>query len=243
MNWLFNWRGDLDLPRVLAAVAVLLVLGLLCGLLLGGWAGARLGLENGEENRNLREQLASLQAAADEMRQLHTNSETRAMVDAAALELVRKELVQLQQEIADLDQGIRFYRSLMTPAELEQGLGIRGVDVIASSDGIRLQFRVIVQQRARKHENLEGSLRVELHGTLNEEEQMLELSQLSRQVPSADIRLRFKYFQAIDGELVLPEGFRPDRWRLVATARTPRRTEVIEEFPWQIQERPSHVGQ
>jgi hypothetical protein len=151
--------------------------------------------------------------------------------------------VQQQQEIADLDQGIRFYRSLMTPAELEQGLGIRGVDVIASSDGVRLQFRVIVQQRARKHENLEGSLRVELHGTLDEEEQVLELSQLSRQVPNADIRLRFKYFQTIDGELVLPEGFRPDRWRLLATARKPRAMEVIEEFPWQLQERQSHVGQ
>ena len=40
----------------------------------------------------------------------------------------------------------------------------------------------------------------------------------------------------------LPEGFEPVSINVVATATTPRKTEVREQFPWQVKERFTHVG-
>ncbi len=45
-----------------------------------------------------------------------------------------------------------------------------------------------------------------------------------------------------EGELELPEGFQPGSVNLVATASSPRKAEVRVQFPWQLQERFTHVG-
>ena len=46
----------------------------------------------------------------------------------------------------------------------------------------------------------------------------------------------------IKGLLTLPEGFEPEGVRIVATARSPRRMEATGDYPWQVQERFTHVG-
>ena len=131
----------------------------------------------------------------------------------------------------------------MAPGEAEEGLSVRGIDLIEGVESGRYQFRILVQQSARKHELLTGSLRVELQGLRNGEPASHELSSLSAQVPKPDIRLRFKYFQAIDGELDLPVGFVPRKMIAYAKSAKPRKVEVRKEFPWSVQEKLSHVGQ
>ena len=49
-----------------------------------------------------------------------------------------------------------------------------------------------------------------------------------------DIRLRFKYFQNIEGELALPEGFQPDRIQIAAVATEPVSKRINEDFGWVV---------
>lgn len=228
--------------RGLLAVAIL-VAAFLIGLLSGDYNSYRILWSMRDENVELKEQLVVQTRQLEALQQWQADNSTRAEIDTAALELVRQELAAQQEMIAELDRGIRFYKSLMAPGELAEGLNLRSIDLIAGEVPGRFQFRVLVQQSARKHELLTGTINVSLVGLSEGKTAEFDLSELSEEVPKADIRLRFKYFQAIDGELELPAGFTPQLVRVSAKSTKPRRSQVSEEFPWSVQEKLSHVGQ
>jgi hypothetical protein len=221
---------------------VILVVVFLIGLVGGGFSGYQMLWSVAAENAELKERVIVQARLLEELQQWQADNSTRGEVDSATLELVRQELASQQEMIAELDRGIRFYKSLMAPGELAEGLNVRSVDLMAGELPGRYQFRVLVQQSARKHELLTGTLNVRLLGSSDGAAVEFDLSELSAEVPKADIRLRFKYFQAIDGEMELPAGFIPKLVRVSAKSTKPRRSEISEEFPWSVQEKLSHVG-
>ena len=46
------------------------------------------------------------------------------------------------------------------------------------------------------------------------------------------IRLRFKYFQNVEGEIVVPDGFVPEKIEISAVAEAPVAKRVDQEFEW-----------
>lgn len=201
------------------------------GALVGAWGNLYLGLESAWENRQLRGQIVSQARQLEQLRQWKSDAETRRQIDRAALEMVRNELAEQQEMITELEKGVHFYRSLMAPGELAEGLSVHSIDLKPGVDDT-YQFRILVQQSSRKHQLLTGNMKVLVHGELKGEHIAYNLSDLSEQVPEADIRLRFKYFQAIDGELKLPEGFSPTVVSTTARSNKPKRAVVQKDFPW-----------
>ena len=131
----------------------------------------------------------------------------------------------------------------MAPEEQAEGLTISTFDGVPGTHEGHYQFRILVQQSARRHNLVSGTLKVNLVGTRGGAEEVIELSKLTEDVPSSDIRLRFKYFQAIDGDLDIPEGFIPLRFEVVAKSSKPKKAQVTKTFPWSVQEKLTHVGQ
>ncbi len=235
-----------DDPRLRRRRTVFLFVGAICvflaGLLFGAWGEVNFGLESTLENKRLRQTVVDQARRLDSLRQELSNIETRHDIDAAALELVRQQLAGQQEAIAELEKGIQFYRGLMAPGEVADGVSVHSIDLRSDRTNERLQFRVLVQQNSRKHELLTGKLQIFIEGLQNDLTVRYDLSELSEQVPNAEIRLRFKYFQAIDGELRLPEGFVPETVITRTESTKPKRTVAEQEFPWSTQERISHVG-
>ena len=163
-------------------------------------------------------------------------------LDSSALELVRKEITSQKDQIAKLEEGLRFYKGLMAPEEIAQGLSLRPLELMASEKSRHFVFRLIAQQEALKHPTLKGSLSIELFGRRGGEEASYSLADLSEDIEGNTITLRFRYFQSIEGELVLPDGFDPEGFRVIARASSPRKVELREQFPWEVQERFSYVG-
>ena len=171
---------------------------------------------------------------------------TRHEVDRRALELVRQEMSAQQNQIEGLEEGLGFYRSLITPGEVTRtGLVLREVEVVAAEGGRDFRYQIVVQQEAGKHEMLKGRLSVMVFGLQGGERVEYSLAELGEEGEQSEgdaFQLRFRYFQAVVGEITLPEGFEPLGLTVVASSRTPRKLEVQEEFPWQVQERFTHVG-
>ena len=167
---------------------------------------------------------------------------TRHEMDRKALEMVRQELAAQKERIAELGEGLRFYTSLMAPGEIANGLSLRNIELVAREEPGRYAYRIVVQQEARKHPLLKGELSVEVFGLLGEEQLSYPLAELSDDFGDGAVQLRFRYFQAIEGELVLPAGFEPQGVNVVASSSTPRKAEVRKRYPWQLQERFTHVG-
>jgi hypothetical protein len=130
----------------------------------------------------------------------------------------------------------------MAPAEIARGLSLRPIELVARDVPGHYAYRIVAQQEARKHSPLRGELTAEVFGILDEQQVSYPLAELSDDLDEQVVLLRFRYFQAIEGELILPDGFEPKGVSLVASASAPRKKEVRERFPWQLQESFTHVG-
>ena len=222
------------------ALGAVLVLG--AGFYLGQSAAYNgMGIDT-ESYRDMQLELPRTQEELTAVRGELDIERTRHEMDRRALEMVRQELASQKERIADQEEGLRFYKSLMAPEEIANGLSLRMIELIATEQPQRFAFRIVVQQEARKHELLKGELYAEVSGVLDENPMTYPLSQLSDDLDDGVLALRFRYFQAIEGELVLPEGFEPTGVSVVATASKPRKAEAREQYPWQLQERFTHVG-
>ncbi len=227
---------------------VVLALTLAAALVLG--AGFVLGRQAafsgvGIDPLRYRAQGEALQAAQAEQAELSRQLGVlvaRHEVDRTALELVRQELAGQREQIAGLEEGIRFYRSLMAPGEIAQGFSLRKIELVAREEPGRYGFRIVAQQEARKHTPLQGELYAEVSGQQAGEPRSYPLAELSADLESTILPLRFRYFQSIEGVLVLPEGFEPQAVSVVATLSSPNKAEAREQYPWQVQEKFTHVG-
>ncbi len=163
-------------------------------------------------------------------------------LDVATLEIVRKEIAAQKDQISQLEEGLQFYKSLMAPEVIAQGLSLRKLELLATDDADRFVFRLVAQQEALKHPLLKGSLSVELFGDWDGDEISYPLSKLSDDFEASNVVLRFRYFQAVEGELKIPPGFEPRSFTVIAKTSSPHSVEIREEFPWQVQERFTYVG-
>jgi Family of unknown function (DUF6776) len=168
-------------------------------------------------------------------------AQTRNAVDEAALEILRSEIAANKEEMAALEEGLLFYKGLMAPGDITQGLSLREIELVAREEG-HFSFRIVAQQEARTHNTIKGELSAEVYGLQNSEQVSYPLAELSDDIEDNAITLRFRYFQSIEGVLVLPQDFEPLGIRVVARATSPRKAEVSEEFAWRVKERFTHVG-
>ena len=227
-----NWYWHL-----LGVVALLFGIGFLSGIWFSVSQG--IGIQDPDELR-----LRELQQEVENLHQWREDYRTRREVNAKALELVRGELASQHETIAELERDLYIYKSLAAPADLAEGLHIHSVEFTRNGQSDRYQFRVLVQQQSvRKNRTMTGTLRVQLVGHRNGKETKYHLARLSKEVSRNDIRLRFRYFQEIKGELKLPDGFVPQFVRASAKSTAPLKSEDDEEYPWAVQERIGYVRQ
>jgi hypothetical protein len=231
------------LGRQRLLLAVLISLGFVVAAFYIGERAAYSGMGlNPELYRAMKTQLPELQAQLVVAEARLEVQSTQNQMGQQALEMVRRDLADQKEQIASLEEGLQFYRSLMAPGEIAQGLSLRPLELVALDSPGYYSYRIVAQQEARKHSQLKGELSAEVIGVLAGQQVSYLLAELSSDIEGSEIALRFRYFQSIDGELSLPEGFEPRSVSLVATATAPRKMEVREQYPWQVTEKFTHVG-
>lgn len=203
---------------------------------IGNLKGFRVQGQAIAERDQLRAELQTRLSEADTLSQQVANLSLASEVDQASSEGVRQEVIELKGEIAALQEDISFYRSLMAPNENQRGLTIGSVEVISTGAPRQYDFKVVVQQLATSHQLLNGSLNINIIGRENGVVQVIPIKDLSQQINVEDIRLRFKYFQSVEGLVELPFGFTPERIELMARSTGKNATEVEKKFGWLVQE-------
>ena len=219
-------------------------LGVICLVLIGiagsfyighieGMAGQEKALDDVSRLKNLLDQS---QKEVKELRQSVTNVELGAEVDRQANEEVRQQVIDLKEQIASLQEENGFYKGLMAPSESRKGLTIGAVEILNTDRSRAFRYKVVMQQLATNHILLNGNLKFTIIGRVNELEKQYSLAEVSEQYKGESIKLRFKYFQTIAGELTLPEGFEPEGIELVAQSTGKNATTVKKRFGWLVQE-------
>lgn len=227
--------------KLVFALAVLWVVTLVAGIGLGRhWAEARVA--NTELIERLQSERAATDAALATARGDLEMQRTRHEVDKHALELLRSEMAAEKLHTAELEEGLSFYRSMVVSDDTAKGLRLRKPELVPGDNPGRVRYRIFVQHKDRDYDMVEGRLSVEVSGSIGDREVTYPLAELSADFDEKAATLQFRYFQAIEGEITLPDGFEPRQMKVSARAAKPSAMEVREQFPWTLQERFINVG-
>ena len=212
----------------------LLAIALAAGGVLYGYQQARQDHQRViEEWTQLQEQLHQQQEELEKLRQQSTNSEVGSAVDRQALEELRKQILQLNDQISELTESNNFYRQLIDPSTYTKGLAIGSWEVFGSKIPNHFRYKLLVQQFSGDHHTLTGKINVTFSGKQGGTLHNYALSELSPQQKSIDIPLKLRYYQAVEGDLILPPGFEPERVD-VAVLKSGAEQPLAQGFGWVV---------
>lgn len=224
-------------PAYKAGMVVSLIL-FSAGLL---WLTYDLGLGDGldlkeqivRESSVIKEELIKRDADITDLRRKLVDYELGGKIDSQATEVVRKEIESLKNQVTELNEEIRFYQGVMLPKMGDKGLRIESLNITPTDEPNRIKYSLLLTQVVDKHGFVRGGVEIKLLGSQGENQKELTFTELT-EGNTKKIGFNFKYFQNLDGELVIPAGFLPKEVMVVAKS-SGRRSQTLErKFEWTL---------
>lgn len=205
------------------------------GALFGYTTGDRLQTEQQRERDELEEAVGSLQQENEDLRRALALAQRQSEVDQGAAQEVAGDLSSLQARIARLEGDLAYYRLVVEEQTGSTGLTISRFDLQPTGREEARRYKLVLrQQDADGDTYLEGHVEVTLVGKRNGQPVRVPLKDVSAEQEEEAIRLRFKYFQNVEGEIVVPEGFEPVKLEVSAVADSPVAKRVYQELDWGV---------
>jgi hypothetical protein len=222
-----------------SAVIVTVIVAVAClsywsGTYRAGQLAALSGADKAERSREsdaCREQL-------EECRQQTVNLSKGAEIDAAVLAQTRTEVAQGRARMARLEQDVTLYRSLVEGSVRTAGVSVHSLDIarVAGDEGRRYRYRLTFIQRAERQIEVQGFASVSVSGTRDGKALSIGLPGPDARQSGNRVPLRFVYFQTLEGDFSLPEGFQPLQVRVRAEIRKGKPPQAERTFDWTVVE-------
>ena len=195
---------------LLIKLCILLVLGITCWGIFeyGRNRGGFDHLQARKDVEALVEQISILDARVDELMSENAHLASSSEIDATASKQVSEKLSQLNDEMLELKEELVFYRSLLSPTELQPGLQILGVQMIKDGSSNAYNYKIVLTQRHNGNQLATGDVNVQVSGLQSGKAMQLDLAEVTASSGN-EMSFRFKNFQSLEGRLVLPENFQP----------------------------------
>jgi hypothetical protein len=176
--------------------------------------------------------------ATGEVRQLRekiARLETGDKVKAEAYRQVEDQLIGLQTRILEQQEDLAFYRGIVS-ADQQAGLRVQDFELSAGSDTASYVLHLVLAQAIRNDKRVSGHVELSVEGSRSGEPVTMSLADL---VSGGDgenrIEYSFRYFQNLQTDLVLPEGFAPVRVVVRLKPKGKGAKVVEKEFDWPVQ--------
>ncbi|RMG57826.1 MAG: hypothetical protein D6717_04105 [Gammaproteobacteria bacterium] len=201
-----------------------------------GWGLFRLGFRlSGFEELAAEKQIHSLSERVDflegENRRLNRElayQRQSAAIEHKALDEVRRALETAEAENLRLKEELSFYRSIVSPSAMRPGLHIQSLQLEKGAGKGEYHYRLVLTLVRGNNRVAKGRARLTVLGTHQGRPATVEVG------GSEALKFSFRYFQRLEGDLKLPEGFEPHAVRVVATPSVKRLEATEHEFPWQV---------
>jgi hypothetical protein len=216
--------------RVARVVAIIAIIA-------GGWLTFDYGRQRaGYDSQAAEARQKMLQAELEELR--GQNEELRgqnailvqaADVDRKAYAEVDESLKDLQDEVLELKQEVDFYRGIVSPKGGE-GLRVQEFSMVRNGESQSYRYKLVLSQFVKRRSYVKGYVQLTFHGMRGSLQKVLKLGDVSEDGNS--LVFRFKYFQELAGDIVLPEDFEPLRVELLAVPQSRGVKTIKRMFSW-----------
>lgn len=195
------------------------------------WASGRAAPELAEARATVHAQAAQIEADAAALRELRQEVATLRRSDqisrAANIEL-QSSLAEREEEVSGLRADIDFYERLVGATGQRRGLSVHDA-VFAPENGGSWRYTITLTQNLNRGAISKGELRMTLEGVVGGRMRKLSWTELRQAADGVGQPFSFRYFQQLEGSVVLPAGFTPQRVRVQLRADG---ATVDQDFPW-----------
>ncbi|ABV86311.1 DUF6776 family protein [Shewanella pealeana] len=129
----------------------------------------------------------------------------------------------------ELERELAFYRSVMAPENIADGVAINGLELEPSLEPRQYRIKLVLTQLEKRKRSLAGRSEITFVGLQDGKTVSLKLSDLT----DASFKFKFRYFQVLEGEFTLPEGFSLSRVKakvIVPTSRWTKGSQTEQEY-------------
>jgi hypothetical protein len=211
------------MSRIVKVLVVLMV-----GAIIGYFVGNRQELA---QSSLLTVQQETLERQSKAIGQLKTDlgiKETLLATQKAAFEQLQLTLKDQEAQVQEQKRQLAFFERIMRPTGEQVGVVIDNLTLQETSVPGRYHYRLALTQPAKKRELFRGQVQIKVEGSLADKPKTLSGRELGMKVGEGRYALR--YFQLLEGNWQLPEGFIPDRIRITIAkeGRQPAQELLIE---------------
>lgn len=182
----------------------------------------------GSRHAQLRRQLDELKEESKTLSEQKVILERSQQIQQQGELEVKSSLIELQDEILELKEEVAFYRSIVSPHESAKGLRIQSFDLTNNKTERSYRYKLVLTQVMKNNRVTSGKIDMQVEGLLNGEHKLMSLSKLGAS-NKQNLSFKFKYFQNLEDDVSLPEGFIPLRVLLRITSSN---VKLEKTFEW-----------
>ena len=208
------------------ALAWLLSL-LLVGWLVRGYADPGQGQAR-SQLRTAERTVAQQKRQLDELNQRLTTLARSDQISRAANGELQSSLAERDEEIASLRADVAFYERLVGSTSQRKGLSVH-VAEFAPEAGGTWRYQIMLTQTLNRGAISQGQMRFSVEGVRDGKLAAVQWDELHQQRGAPGQTYSFRYFQQLDGNVMLPHGFTPQRVKVTLNGED---AAVEQAFDW-----------
>jgi hypothetical protein len=185
-----------------------------------------------QERRQLEVRIEDLQAEIKSLREQIVLLETHREIDREAYKEVEDSLMSLQAKIQEQSDAIAFYRGIVSPADGNSGLRVQDLKLSRSSAERVYNVRLVLVQSLQHDRKVSGDVNLTVEGTQDGMAMSYPYEELLPEETAGNWAFSFRYFQDFEREIVLPDGFTPERINIEVRSTTRSISSIEESFSW-----------
>jgi hypothetical protein len=177
-------------------------------------------------NAGLRGQIQDLHAQIAQLQTLQAGA-------AREHQEVSQEIATLQTQIDRDRQDLAVYRGVIAPGSSGSSLQVQQMHITAGDAANRFVAHLILMQGGKPDATVSGEVSVRITG-----EQKGEAALVDALGSVAKGTVSFRYYQAVDYQIALPDGFQPAVVQVTLRDSRKNATATTQNFPWRVDVQP-----
>ena len=184
------------------------------------------------ERETLESQIADLENRNSRLVQQNAHLEGGSKVEREAYQQANQELIRLQQELLAQKEELAFYRGIVSPSDASFGVNLQSFEVRKKNNQNQYSYKLILTKRGKSTKKVAGNTEMLIRGESDGNVSELKLTDLVLEKSSKATKFAFRYFQVFEGDIVLPEGFKPFEVKIGINPTTRKVKAFTETISW-----------
>lgn len=184
------------------------------------------------ERRDYEQHIETLEDEISSLKEQVAMLETHRDIDREAYREVEASLTELQAKIQEQRDAIAFYRGIVSPADGNKGLRVQDLKLTRGKKEREYNIRLVLVQALKHDRKVSGNVNLTIEGDLDGVEKTFSYAELLPEDSESVWAFSFRYFQDFNRQVVLPDGFTPQRVTVEVQSKTRSISSIEESFAW-----------